>query len=131
MSGVKVCRYLLANAAGVTALVPAARIQAGVLPQATVMPAIALTLVSGVPLLGVSIASGMQTDRVQVTAFAITYASLEAILAAIRAALPYSHLTINSVNCDSILPDVIGPDGFDDVIAVHFKSQDFIVKWNA
>lgn len=130
MSSVAVCRYKLANTVGVTALVPATRIMAGVLPQATVMPAIALTQVSGAELLGVGSAMRHHTDRVQVTAFATTYPALQSILTAALAALKYSRGTINSINCDSILPDVIGPDGFDDVLGVHFKSQDFIVKWN-
>lgn len=130
MSGVKICRYLLANAAGVTALVPSARILAGVFPQETVMPAITLTLVSSIPTLQVGSRSGLNTDRVQVTAFAATYPEIEALLNAVKVALPYSHATINSVDCDSILPDLVGPDGFDDVLSVCFKSRDYIVKWN-
>jgi hypothetical protein len=38
MSDVKVVRYLLANSAALVAVVPAAKIQPGVIPQGTVLP---------------------------------------------------------------------------------------------
>lgn len=131
MSGVAIIRYKLANSANLTAVVPATRIQAGVLPQATALPAISVTLVSGVTGLQVAKASGLRTDRVQITVDAVTYPEVRQILALCRAALPYTRGTVNSIACDSILPDIEGPDGFDDLLKTYFQSQDFMVTWSA
>ena len=131
MSGVAIIRYKLANAAGVTALAPAMRIMAGPLPLDTAMPAISVSEISSVRALDVSVAESMRTDRVQVTVFAKTYPEVRTILSAIDTALPYSRGTVNGHNCDSIIPDVNGPDGFDDQLSLHFKSRDYFVRWNA
>lgn len=131
MSGVAIVRYLLANSTNLTAVVPATRIQAGVLAQATALPAISVTLVSGVTGLQVSKTSGLRTDRVQITADATTYPQVRQILALCRAALPYTRGAVNSIACDSILPDIEGPDGFDDLLKTYFQSQDFMVTWSA
>lgn len=131
MSGVAIIRYKLANNAGLTAVVPATRIQAGVLPQATTLPAISVTLVSGMTGLQVSKTSGLRTDRVQITVDAASYPQVRQILALCRAALPYTRGTVNSIACDSVLPDIEGPDGFDDLLKTYFQSQDYIVTWSA
>lgn len=131
MSGVAIIRYKLAQAAALTAVVPATRIQAGVLPQATALPAISVTLVSGVTGLQLAKASGLRTDRVQITVDATTYPQVRQILALCRAALPYTRGVVNSIACDSILPDIEGPDGFDDLLKTYFQSQDFMVTWSA
>ena len=131
MSGVAIVRYKLANYANLTAAVPAARIQAGVLPQNTALPAISVTLVSGVTGLQISKPSGLRTDRVQITVDALTYPQVRQILALCRAALPYTRGTVNSIACDSILPDIEGPDGFDDLLKTYFQSQDFMITWSA
>lgn len=130
MSGVGIIRYKLSQAAGVIAVVPAARIIAGVLPQGTALPAISVSLISGLTHLGLAASSGMHTDRVQVTVEAATYPQVRQILALCRAALPYTRGTVNSIKCDSILPDVEGPDGFDSLLKSYFQSQDFVVKWS-
>ena len=131
MSGVAIVRYKLANYANLTAVVPATRIQAGVLPQNTALPAISVTLVSGVTGLQLSKPSGLRTDRVQITVDALTYPQVRQILALCRAALPYTRGTVNSIAGDSILPDIEGPDGFDDLLKTYFQSQDFMVIWSA
>lgn len=130
MSGVAIIRYKLANNAALTVVVPATRITAGVLPQNTTLPAISVTLVSGVTGLQVAKASGLRTDRVQITVDAATYPQVRQILALCRAALPYTRGSVNGVACDSILPDIEGPDGFDDLLKTYFQSQDFMVTWS-
>jgi hypothetical protein len=130
MSGVGLIWYKLSQAAAVIAVVPAVRIIAGVLPQGTVLPAISLTEITGVEKLNLAASSGLHTDRVQVTVEAATYPQVQQILALCRTALPYTRGTVNNIKCDSLLPDVRGPDGFDDLLKCHFKSQDFIVKWS-
>lgn len=131
MSGVAIIRYKLANSANLTAVVPATRITAGVLPQNTALPAISVTLVSSTTGLQVSKPSGLRTDRVQITVDAATYPQVRQILALCRAALPYTRGTVNSIQCDSIVPDIEGPDGFDDLLKTYFQSQDYIVIWSA
>lgn len=131
MSGVAVVRYLLANAAGVTALVPATRIMAGTLPLNTALPALAVAQVSGVHRLTLGmVETGMlRTERVQVTVLAKTYASQKAVLAAVLAACPNQRGTVNGVALDSVLPDGEGPDLFDADATICEQSIDFIVKW--
>ena len=131
MSSVSIVRYKLANVAGVTGIVPATRIMAGVLPQGTALPAISVTLISGRTLNNVASSSGLHTDRVQVTVEAATYPQVRQILDLCRAALPYTRATVNSIVCDSIVPDIEGPDGFDSLLKTYFQSQDFIVTWNS
>lgn len=131
MSGTAIIRYKLSQAAALTAVVPAARIQAGVLPQGTALPCISVTLISGVdPAKQVSKSSGLRTDRVQITVDAASYPQVRQILALCRAALPYTRGTVNSIACDSIVPDIEGPDGFDDLLKSYFQSQDYIVTWS-
>ena len=131
MSGVAIVRYKLANSANLTAVVPAARIQAGVLPQGTPIPYISVTQVSGVdPAKQVAKSSGLHTDRVQITVDAASYPQVRQILALCRAALPYTRGTVNGIACDSIVPDIEGPDGFDDLLKSYFQSQDYMVTWS-
>lgn len=130
MSGTAIIRYKLAQHAALTAVVPATRIQAGVLPQGTALPCISVTQVSGTTLNQVAQSSGLHTDRVQITVDAASYPQVRHILALCRAALPYTRGTINGIACDSIVPDIEGPDGFDDLLKSYFQSQDYIVTWS-
>lgn len=142
MSGVAVIRYLLANHAGVQAVIPASRIMAGVLPLNTAMPALAVSQISSVPfnLLRTNEPNKMHSDRVQVTALfkdptgtpaGTGYPGLKAMLKLVLAACPSQRGTVNSVQVDSIVPDIEGPDFYNDVAQLHSCSRDFIVKWTA
>ena len=85
MSDVKAVRYLLANNASLTAVVPAARIMAGPLPQGTDAPALAITHVSAMPRLMVAAGSSQFfTARVQVTVLAPSYAVQRQVLKLVR-----------------------------------------------
>lgn len=130
MSGVSAVRYLLAANGPLVAVVPAAKIFVGVVPLNTVLPAIGVTSISGVPhLTAAMVESGrIQSDRVQVTVHAKTYQT--SITALVRAALPNQSGTVNSVKLDSILPDGEGPDLYDDAAVIYERSQDFIVRWH-
>lgn len=131
MSGTTVIRYLLANAAGVTALVPAARIFRGVMPVGTALPAIAVFQISGTEALGVRVneAGHLRTDRVQVTVYAASYPEQKTILAAVLAACQSQRGTVNSVAVDSISPAGEGPDLFDGDPMIYEQSRDMIVRW--
>jgi len=130
MSGTAIVRYLLANDASLIAAVPAVKIMAGVIPLNTVLPAISVMQVSGVPRNTVAMASGatvLVTDRVQITVMASTYPSQKSILALVRSALPVSRGTVNGFTVDSILPDSDGPDFFDAGLTIHMQSMDVMV----
>lgn len=131
MSAVKVIRYLLANNANLTAVVPAARIMAGEIPLNAVLPAIAVNEISTVErsTVAMNAATVLATSRVQVTVMSKTYDEQKSILALVRKACPVSRGTVNGVAVDSIIPDIAGPDLRDDDARIFFQSRDFIVKF--
>jgi hypothetical protein len=140
MSGVSVIRYLLANAAAVTAIVPATRIMAGDLPLNTTLPAIAVTQIVSVPYNTIRINEGLKvhTERVQVSVLCkgpqtaspgTGYPGVKALLKLVLAACPSQRGTVNSIAVDSIIPDLEGPDLSDDATALFSQSRDFLVRW--
>jgi len=130
MSDVKVIRYLLANHAALTAVVPATSIEPGRIAPGTPLPAIGIAHVSGVWGKEISHQSRDCTARVQVTVLAGSYPQQKQIMALVRAAVVRTRGTINGVVVDSITRDVDGPDFDDDDNAGFFmQSQDFIVKF--
>lgn len=129
MSAIKVIRALLAAHAPVLALVPAARIVAGTVPQGTPLPAIGLTEISRVELPTVSLGQRavQVTARVQVTVHASAYPEQKAVLQAARLA-PGAHTgTVAGVAVRSVMRDVVGPDMTDDEAGVYQQSRDFKV----
>lgn len=128
MSDVKAVLYLLANNSTLNAQVPASRIFAGVIPQGTAAPAIAVTHVSTVRPQMVNAASKLCVSRVQVTVMAATYQTQKSVLALVRAALPRSRGTVNGVAVDSILIDIEGPD-FTDEAGLYMGSIDYRVTY--
>jgi hypothetical protein len=71
----------------------------------------------------------IQTDRVQVSVLAATYASQVTIMRLVRTALAHQSGTINSVTVDAIVPDSEGPDLYDGEAVVYQGSRDMIVRW--
>jgi hypothetical protein len=132
VSGVAVVRYLLANAASVTAYVAAANIRGGVLPLNTTLPGISVMSVDGFPRLTVAMSATkrLMSERVQVTVHAKTYAEKNTIMARVAAAVPLSRGTVNGVLCECVLPDTNGPDLDDPEAQIYTLSRDFIVKWH-
>lgn len=131
MSDVKVVRYLLANNANLIAVVPATKIMAGVVPIATVLPAIAVNHISTLSrnIVSMSAATVLATSRVQITVMTKTYAEQKSILELVRKALPNTNGSVNGITVDSIIPDIAGPDLRDDDAGIYFQSRDFIVKF--
>ena len=131
MSGTAIARHLLAANGNLIAVIPAARIFAGAIPINTVLPAIAVTQVSGVQrnTLGMNAASYMVTDRVQVTVLGKTYALQKSYMALVRAALPNTRGTVNGFSVDSILQDSDGPDMYDSASVIYQQSTDFMVRY--
>ena len=131
MNGVIAVRILLAGDAGLTALVPVARIAAGMLPQGTDLPAISLMSVSSVdrnvPAPG---AKRRVTERVQVTVLARTYPEVKAIIAAARQAAADRMPTIDGLFDVTVHTDSAGPDFLDEETGIHMQTQDFRVAFN-
>lgn len=132
MSGVSALRYIAANNSALIAVVPAARIFLGAAPLNTALPAISFRSISGVPENTVAMTESgrLQTERVQATVLAASYASLVTVVRLLRAALPNQSGTVNSVKVDSIIPMGDGPDLFDDGAAIYEASRDLMVRWH-
>lgn len=142
MSSVTVIVNRLKAYAPLEAFLPDARIMAGELPLNTTLPAISVTLVSSLPRLIVAVPGTrvMNTDRVQVTVAAVAgqtatagtgYKGMKDILALVLAACGNYRGTVNGIKVDSILPDIEGPDFFNEAPAMALGSRDFIVKWSS
>jgi hypothetical protein len=128
MSDVKAVRHLLANNASLIAVVPAAKIMAGLIPQGTALPAIAVSHVSTTRQRMIA-SPGVEhyTSRVQVTVMATTYPQQKTILGLIKAALPRTRGAVNGVIVGSLLFDLAGPDFRDDEIGSFMGSLDYII----
>lgn len=142
MSGVAIIRYLLSHNAGVLAVVPADRIKAGDLRLTVVLPAISVKKIDGMRRENVAADARkrMWRERVQVsplvkdpfaTPAGTGYAGVDQLLDLCVEALPCTRGLVNGIYCDSILPDLEGPDEFDEVDGIHSGSQDFMVVWIA
>ena len=131
MNGVIAVRTLLVTDTGMTAIVPPARIAAGMLPQGTDLPAISLMSVSSVdrniPAPG---PKRRVTERVQVTVLAATYRQVKAILAAVRKAAADQMPTIDGLFDVTVHTDSAGPDFLDEETGIHMQTQDLRVSFN-
>ncbi len=129
MSDVKAIRYLLANHAPLVAVVAAAKIMPGPIPQGTALPAIGILHISGVWDKQISQQSRHCTARVQVTVMAGNYPQQKQIMALVRAAVPRTRGVINGVNVESILREPDGPDFGAADLGIFMQAQDFFVNF--
>lgn len=131
MEGVAALRQVLVANGALTALVPATRIQAGDMPEGTVLPAISLTRVSStdrnLPNPG---ANRHVRDRVQVNVMASTYPQQREVLAAVRAAAADQFPTVSGLLRVTIHTDGAGPDFRNEQASIFLGSQDFIVTYS-
>ena len=131
MNGVIAVRSLLVADTGVTALVPIARVAAGMLPQGTDLPAISLMSVSSIDRnVQAPGAKRRVTERVQVTVLARTYPEVKAIIAAVRQAAADQMPTIDGLFDVTVHTDSAGPDFLDEETGIHMQTQDFRVSFN-
>jgi hypothetical protein len=130
MSGTAITKSLLGANAALVAQVPATRIFVGDVPLNTTLPAISVKRISGTSYLPVAmnLTTTFQTQRIQVTLLTKT-AAQDAIWALIRPALPNTRGTVSTFAVDSILPDIEGPDMFDQVALIYQQSTDYMVKF--
>lgn len=130
MSAVKIIRALLLADAATLALVPATRIIAGVLPQGTTLPALAVTEVSGTDHKSLKPgAYARSTSRVQVTVVCSSYPAQKTLLAAVRHACRDRLGSVAGINGVAVLLDSKGPDFNDDSAGFYMQSQDFSVSY--
>lgn len=128
MSGVAVARHLLATNAALIAVVAPSKIKAGVVPINTTLPAISIRQVSGIEYAVIRRgANEAVTDRIQITALALTYPQQKLILNLARKALLGTRGTVNGFYVDSIVPDIEGPDFYNDDPVVYEQSIDYMI----
>lgn len=145
MDGVALIVRLLMEDEALTALVPASRIMAGVLPESTVLPAVAVTTVSRVdhhPLKKTTMT--MVRERVQATVLAASYDSQKEVLRAVRKAVTaiqmpdfwasvpdwYSYLFAPFIHNVAVVTDAAGPDFMLEDANINVGSQDYRVVYN-
>lgn len=129
MSGTAIIKTLLGANATLIAQIPAVRIFVGDVPLNTTLPAISVKRISGTRYNPVAMpAVSLQTQRIQVTLLTKT-STQDSIWALIRPALPNTHGTVGAFDVDSIIPDIEGPDMFDQVAVIYQQSTDYMVKF--
>lgn len=131
MSAVAVMVALLRAHQPLTALVPAASIMAGTVPQKDPLPAIGVTEVSRNEFPTVSRAekSTLVRARVQVTVHAKNYPSQKALVLAAKLSMGVSSGVIAGVKVRSVLRLDVGPDFSNDDAAIYQQSRDFMVTY--
>lgn len=128
MSGVKIVRALLVAHAPLTAIVPAARIAGGVIPEGTPAPVLAITEVVGIDRNLMSPGATRHVfDRVQVTIIAVNYAQQKALLALVRKACADQTGAIAGIDSVTVHTDGKGPDFNDAQAGFYMQTQDFRV----
>lgn len=131
MNGVIAVRVLLVAETGVTALVPAVRIVAGMLSQGTSLPAISLMSISSTDRnIAAPGPKRRVTERVQVTVLAASYPAAKAIIRAVRAATADRMPAIDGLTDVTVHTDSAGPDFLDEETGIHMQTQDFRVSFN-
>lgn len=130
MNGVAAVWQLLTGDAPLLALVPASRIMAGVLPQGSALPAIAITPVSSVDMqTHDEPGERFVTDRVQVTVMAATFPSLQAVLRAVKRAGDAKRPSVPGIDGAVCRTDGQGPWFMDEAASIHMMTQDFRVSY--
>lgn len=131
MDGVSIIRAVLTANAGVTALVPPDRIEAGTLPIGTQLDAIGIISVSSNDRNILAPRSTRHvSERVEVTAMAATYPRKKALLKAIKAAAADFVGEVDGASGVTILTAGTGPDVMDANASIFMGSQDFMVGFS-
>lgn len=132
MSGVAIIRTLLANHAPLLALMPASKIIAGTVPQAVMLTAaISVRSVSANEqwTTARNLNTKMIRERIQVTAYAKDFPSMERILKAASLGKGIYTGTVAGFKVRAVMPESVGPyiDATDD--GIHEQSRDFMVTF--
>ena len=132
MSGVAITRALLVANSALIAQVPSARIFSGVVPQATVLPAISVMEVvsTEVPTIDATAPTTIVDSRVQVTVIASTYPNAKTVHALARKACNYQRGTLAGYSVISVRRVNNGPDFTDPEAQICIQSIDFSVLYH-
>ena len=132
MSGVKAIVSLLTGNGALTAVVPAVRIMAGVLPQGTALPHCSIMRVSATDLNIPTPATKRQVrELVQVTVLASTYPEQQQVLALVKkAAADQLYPTVSGMSGVTVHTAGTGPDFMDDAASIYIGTQDFTVIYS-
>lgn len=130
MDGVAVLVQLAVANAGVLALVDEDNIAAGVLPQGITLPAVSITLVSGVPrnILAPG-ATRHVTDRVQATVMAKDYPTQKAVQEAVEKAAADTMPAVDGITNVVVHLDAQGPDFMNEEASIYLGTRDFRVSY--
>jgi hypothetical protein len=130
MSGPAIVRALLVADGAVTAAVPAARIQGGVLPEGIALPAIGVMTVSFIERKTVNTQTKARvTERVQVSVLAADYPTAKGIVPKVRKACRNKRSAAGYTGVLVTLEDE-GPDIRAQDTGIYMKSQDFLVTYD-
>lgn len=131
MSGVAILRALLAAHAPVLAMVPAARVAAGLLPQGATLPALSVHEVGNNEERTVSrnMPNKMVRERVQVTALTKDWALMKRLLKAADLGPGVKTGFVLGFKVCSILPEGTGPEIPPADDGIYEQSRDFVVTF--
>jgi hypothetical protein len=116
---------------GVTALV-STRIFPGRRPQASALPSIVLTTISGAPLYSDDGEAGLASARIQIDCWGATYTSAKTVARAVKAALSAFVGDAGGITFQNILVDAerdFSEGGADAAEYLHRTNLDLIVWW--
>lgn len=125
MSAEKVIYNLLSTNAALKAVVPVARMYAGVIPVDATHPALCYNLISEYDNTAIGMTTLKTRSRIQVTAVAASYPNVKALVQLIMTAANLKRGTFNGVVTDSVILDSIGADFRDDESGVYYSTVDF------
>lgn len=129
---VAIMRALLVAHAPLTALVPAPRVFAGIIPQGALLPAISIQEISGAEnsTLARLQATTQNRSRVQVTVVTKSLADQKRIISAAKLGPGIHRGTFASYKTLSVMPESVGPDmnNLDDD-GIYEQSRDFMVTF--
>lgn len=131
MSGVAAIRQVLAASIPLTAIVPATRIMAGMLPIKTTLPAIGIATISAVDR-NIPAPGGKRhvDERVQVTIMGKDYPQAKAILRLVKLAAADMMPIVAGISEVTVRTDGAGPDFTEDEVSIPMQMQDFMVGYN-
>lgn len=131
MSGVAIIRQLLTERAAVTAIVPAAKIFGGTVPQATILPALGVSEVGSNEQSTTArrLVTKMIRERVQVTALAKDYGTMKRLLKAAALGAGVHTGTVLGYRVRSILPEGTNPEIPPADDGIYEQSRDFMVTF--
>jgi len=130
MSGAAIARQLLIARAGLTALVPATRIIAGVIPQATLLPCIGITEIVSTDRMTLKGSAFVKvSETVQITVLAANYPACKAAMAQARKAC---RDFVGSVGTYAAITSHLGSKGpdFQTDTGICAQTQDIRISFN-